>query len=762
MNKDTARSMVSLASVGVTCLCAYRYLSDAKRKLSTFRKEVLCRSYKAILGSKKNVKGTFQELAAKAARMNLEDFQTWICEIEPTSYPNGLRLGLSPEAVASLADELIARRQQVYDEVAMLAETPEKVTVENSLLRLSAIEARLGTASYYQHAAIEVVLRNSSISGGSDIDPLDTSVTVLKEVSPDKALRDISATAAERMSKFHIRQSMRKEFYTVSMALQEKVENKQVALRCAEERRLLEHTIRDQKRATELSTQYMQNLNEESTKLLFSEEELSGLPKANLTRLKKDSSGKFIVTLAYPDYFPVMEFVTNSSTRKRVCTAFKSRCKEQNTPLIEEMVKLRHEKATILGYPTHADYMLQVNMAKSPEIALDFLKKIGRRMNPLAEKELKEMLVLKKELEGNPPKTLPTLWPKEPARKEAGSIEDWDYRFYTRLREEREFKIDKNALKPYFPLDVVEKGMLEIYQEDAQAWHQDVRLFEVSDAKSGDFVGSFYLDLHPRPGKYGHACCMGLQAASGLSFNNDHKYPVQHPSAAMIANFTKPTETEKSCLTHDEVVTFFHEFGHVMHQICSNTKLVDFAGTRVERDFVEAPSQMLENWCWKKEAILKMSAKIDGKPIPDDLLEKLIKSRLANVGLFNQRQLTFGLFDLSIHSKPEANTEEEFRKFWKDLMGIDLIPGANPAASFAHLMGGYDARYYGYMWAEVFSADMFTSRFEKEGIMNPKVGMEYRSKIIGKGGTQDANILLKDFLGREPNEDAFLKQKGVE
>jgi len=369
---------------------------------------------------------------------------------------------------------------------------------------------------------------------------------------------------------------------------------------------------------------------------------------------------------------------------------------------------------------------------------------------------MKELLALKKE--------------EKEKRGESfdGKINLWDTRYYGRIREERVYNVDHQKLKSYFPLQVVTKGLLEIYETllglkftqipNPHVWHPDVSLYRVNDSQTNELVGHFYLDLHPREGKYGHAACFGLQPGCVLGDGSR-----QYPAAAMVANFTKPKpgEEESAVLEHDEVETFFHEFGHVMHQLCSRADYAFFSGTAVERDFVEAPSQMLENWVWERESLAKMSQHVKDKtPIPEDLLQSLIKSRVANAGYLNRRQLFFALFDYYLHTAPKTNTAELGAKLSRELLLVDQSPGTNMAGSFGHVAQSYDAQYYGYLWSEVFSDDMFLL-FKKEGVLNQTVGRKYRENILEKGGSRDAADMLRDFLGREPSNEAFLRNKGL-
>merc|ERR1719354_389068 len=316
-------------------------------------------------------------------------------------------------------------------------------------------------------------------------------------------------------------------------------------------------------------------------------------------------------------------------------------------------------------------------------------------------------------------------------------------------------------------MEIVTRGLLEIYQrilglkftklDNMEVWHDDVQVYQVQDKSSGQVLGYFYLDLYPRDGKYGHACMVQLQQGC-----LDNKGEREKSVVAMICNFSKSTADKPSLLDHKEVETYFHEFGHVMHGICSQTETSRFFGTHVERDFVEAPSQMLENWVWKEESLRLLSKHYkDGTPLPKEMLDKLVASKNANAGGFNLRQVFLATFDQRLHTlKGAPNTAELIKDTYKEIVGIDTIPGTNFAAIFGHLVG-YDAQYYGYLWSEVYSQDMFQSRFDKEGVLNLKTGLDYRNMILQPGGSKDGMDLLKDFLGREPNNAAFLKSKGL-
>ncbi|XP_077980902.1 thimet oligopeptidase-like isoform X1 [Glandiceps talaboti] len=656
---------------------------------------------------------------------------------------NRLRWDLTPETIKTRTGELITKAKVVYDVVGSLSK--DEVTLENTLKALA----------------------DNDVDYSVDRNMLDFP----QHVSPDKDIREASTEADKKLSDFDVEMSMRQDVYDNLVALKAKVNVDELE---PEAKRYLEKLIKlgtrnglhqpkdvqDQiktlkKRESDISIDFNKNLNEENTVLDFVDEDLAGLPEDFIKRLDRNAEKRCKVSLKYPDYFPIMRKCRVPETRQKMEHAFNSRCIEENTKILEELVEIRQKKADLLGYKTHADFILELRMAKNPTAVSDFLKDLAERLRPLQKEELDVMLQYKKEES------------EQYNLDNDEKINLWDMRYYMTMVEERKYAVDQNTLKEYFPMEVVTKGLLDIYQEllglifkeikNPPVWDKEVKMFSVNDQATGEFMGHFYLDLYPREGKFGHAACFGLQPSCLLA---DGKR--QPAAAAMVANFTKPTDEKPSLLTHDEVETFFHEFGHVMHQICAKAKYRLFSGTRVERDFVEAPSQMLENWCWEKEPLQRMSSHYKTNiPLPDDMIDTLVKARNANAGIFNLRQILLGSFDQSIHTSVKADTKSIYAKLSDEILGIPATPGTNMCASFGHLADGYDAQYYGYLWSEVFCMDMFYSRFKKEGIMDRKVGMDYRRYILEPGGSMDAIDMLKNFLGREPSQDAFLLSKGL-
>jgi thimet oligopeptidase len=499
-----------------------------------------------------------------------------------------------------------------------------------------------------------------------------------------------------------------------------------------------------------LESEFSKNLVEWKDHLEVTEAQLEGLDKAYVDGLEKTDKGTYKISMSYPNYFPFMSEGKDGSVRKELQKKFDNRGGEKNRDLLERAIRLRHELAQMLGYKTHAHFVLEKRMAKDPETVKKFLSRLVKKLKPKGKADLEALLKLKREEL------------KDPKIKEVYS---YDWRYYENLYKKKYHQVEQQKIKEYFPLDVALKGMLEIYETllgvkfeletNAVTWHPSVSCYQVK--RDGKLISKFFMDLFPREGKYGHAAAFTL---IGGYRRTDGTYQI--PLSSIVANFNAPSESNPSLLTHDQVETLFHEFGHIMHQQLTQAKFPTYSGTRVKRDFVEAPSQMLENWVWEKESLGKLSGhyKDKTKKLPDELIQKLIAAKLANVGLNYLRQLTFATLDLEYHSSPTVDTTAVYKRLSKEIMMIPIQDGTMPQASFGHLMGGYDSGYYGYLWSEVYAQDMFT-RFEKEGLLNSKTGGDYRKWVLEPGGEEDPFSLVRGFLGRDPNETAFLKSIGL-
>ncbi|MCJ1426351.1 hypothetical protein MMC29_004254 [Sticta canariensis] len=559
------------------------------------------------------------------------------------------------------------------------------------------------------------------------------------------------------------------------------------------------------KRLSQISIIFQKNLNEENGGIWFTPEELDGTPHdvvAGLAKGEGENEGKLRLSFKYPDLFPVLKYATNAATRKKVFIDNENKL-NQNVPLFRETILLRDEAARLLGYPNHATFKIEDKMAKTTETVDDFLADLRKRLTKGGAAELKVLTELKKQDLKN-------------AGAE-GSFDGryylWDNRFYDRMLLENEYSLDQEKLAEYFPLQTTIRGMLGIFEQlfglvfveitDADrasisptgngediVWHPEVKVFSVWDdeGEGSGFVGYLYLDLHPREGKYGHAANFNMQPGF-IDENGKRRYP----ATALVCNFSKPTPKKPSLLKHDEVVTLFHELGHGIHDLVSRTIYSRFHGTNTVRDFVEAPSQMLENWCWtpsqlkalshhysslspEYEAAWKEQAKGQSKPdekIPDELIENLIKTKHVNAALANLRQLHFGIFDMKVH-EPSSHAEVEglkitelynsLRKEITQLDGPEVLGEGNEwghgQATFGHLVGGYDAGYYGYLSSQVYSADMFHTVFASDP-MNAAEGRRYRHTVLERGGSQDEMRTLEDFLGRKPTPEAFYEELGI-
>ena len=562
-------------------------------------------------------------------------------------------------------------------------------------------------------------------------------------VSTNQELRDASTEAERLLDDFSIESSMREDVYNVVEAAFHKGEKLD-----PESQRLLEkerkNYIRNglgipagpkrdrfkeiKKRLSEISIVFQKNLNEENQGLWFTPEELSGVPQDVLAGFAKgegEHSGKVKMTFKYPDLFPVSKYATNPATRKKIFIANENKL-NQNVPLFKEVIVLRDEAARLLGYPNHAAFKIEDKMAKTTKTVDDFLGDLRERLTKGGASEKKTLAALKE---------------KDLKSHGAGKTFDgqyylWDHRYYDRLMLEQDYSLDQEKLAEYFPLQTSIRGMLRIFEQlfgltfvevtgsdrasispsgkgDDIVWHPDVQVFSVWDdeGEGSGFVGYLYLDLHPREGKYGHAANFNLQPGF-IQENGTRRYP----ATALVCNFSKPTPKKPSLLKHDEVVTLFHELGHGIHDLVSRTTYSRFHGTNTVRDFVEAPSQLLENWCWtpsqlkalshhysslspEYEAAWQEQAKGQAKPddkLPDELISNLIKTKHVNDALFNLRQLHFGIFDMTVH-EPSSHAEAEamklselYNKLRHEITGLD----------------GPEAYGEGYAWGEPLSSSV--------------------------------------------------------
>jgi thimet oligopeptidase len=506
------------------------------------------------------------------------------------------------------------------------------------------------------------------------------------------------------------------------------------------------------KKLESLKTLFAKNLNEDTSFVTFTKEELKGVPESFLSGLKKDAQGRFIVTTKEPDYRRVIQNATLSDTRKKMQFANYNRQTEANTPLLEKAILLRQEIAHLLGYKTWADYNIHGRMAKDSKEVLSFLNSFRRKLSVRKKKDLAALLAMKRETD-----------------PQAQQLDSWDLSYFDYQLKKRAYSIDDEEIRPYFPADRAVQKLFEIYStlfgielkevSGAQVWSPDVKLYEIRNKGKPDVIAYFYADFFPREGKYGHAAAFQL-----ITGRKDRDGSYRKPIASIVSNFSAPQGKKPSLLNHDELETLFHEFGHIMHQTLTRARFAFLSGTDVAQDFVEAPSQMLENWVWERSILKEISGHYQDpkKKLPDTLIDKLIAAWDFDRAYFYTRQLWFALTDMKYHTTDgPVDSTRVMNDMHQELLGVEMLPGTHFQAGFGHLMGGYDAGYYGYLWSEVFAEDMFT-RFKGKSLLSPKVGGEYRRWILEKGRMEDPKVLLRKFLGRPANNKAFFKKLGIQ
>jgi Zn-dependent oligopeptidase len=451
-----------------------------------------------------------------------------------------------------------------------------------------------------------------------------------------------------------------------------------------------------------------------------------------------------------------MDNAKREETRKKLLVEHDNLARAGNIPLLEKILPLRDDIARKLGYKTWADYQIEVKMATNAASALEFLEQLKAGLQPKYDAELAEFRRIKVQETGDP----------------NAQIRIWDWRYFSNQLKKEKYNVDAELLRVYFPYQRVLDGMFNIYQsifglkfervEPPYKWIADLQLYAVSDAQTGEPLGLFYLDMFPREGKYHHFAHFRLIEGKVLP---NGKY--QRPSVALVCNFPSPTKDKPSLLSHSDVETVFHEFGHAMHSMMTRAKYGRFSGTSVPGDFVEAPSQMLENWVWDKKVLDSFAAdyRDPSKKIPADILAKLREAKLATEGTRYRRQLSFGLTDLALHTQiHDANATEALPLSNKVLSEVFLpmAPDTAFVAYFGHLMG-YDAGYYGYAWADAIAADMATVfEHSPNGYFDQAAGRRLRVEIYEPGNSRDVNISIEKFLGRKRSLEPFLKKIGID
>ncbi|WP_193074646.1 oligopeptidase A [Pseudomonas sp. FME51] len=610
-------------------------------------------------------------------------------------------------------------------------------------------------------------------------------VSHLNAVMNSAELRDAYNSCLPLLSEFSTEMGQNQALYAAYRQLADSDGFSQLD---AAQQTIIEHALRDfrlsgialppeqqkrygelQMRLSELQSRFSNQLMDATqawTKHITDASQLDGLPDSAMAQAQQAAAAReldgWLITLEFPSYYAVMTYANDRALREEVYTAYCTRASDQgpnagdndNGPLIEEILQLRHELAQLLGYANYAELSLATKMADSTDQVLGFLRDLGQRSRPFAEADLQALQDFA-------------------ASKGCTELQSWDTGYYAEQLRQHRYAISQEELRPWFPVDRVLQGMFGVVGRlygielrevsDFERWHADARLFEVLE--NGEVIGRFFLDLYARSHKRGGAWMDGARDRRRLPGGE-----LQRPIAYLVCNFTPPVATaavgeQPALLTHDEVTTLFHEFGHGLHHLLTRVDYPSASGINgVAWDAVELPSQFMENWCWEPEGLALISGHHEtGEPLPRDLLDKMLAARNFQSGLGMLRQIEFSLFDFELHAQDgNSRSAREVLQAVRNEISVMPPPAFNRFENgFAHIFaGGYAAGYYSYKWAEVLSADAF-SRFEEEGIFNAETGKAFRDNILARGGSREPMELFVAFRGREPSVDALLRHSGL-
>jgi len=596
-------------------------------------------------------------------------------------------------------------------------------------------------------------------------------ITLIKEASPDAAMRAAAEKAIKAFEDWAVSIDYREDVYKAVKAFADRHPRLE-----GEDEKLLKETLRDYRRAglslpvdkrkeveqlrkelSRLGTDFDTNIANTQVPVVFTKADLDGLPESFLSApgVKTGEDSYTVMANITWQYNTVQENAKKEATRKKLYLARKTLAKDANVPVLNQMLSLRNKIALRLGYKSWDDYQTEVKMAGTGARAQKYINDLIAGIDPKFQSELAELQKLKAADTNDP----------------HARIMAWDWRYYSNQRDKQKYAVDKEALRVYFPFQNVLQGMFNIYQRifdlkfeklDAPyKWTNDLQLYVVTDSSSGEPLGMFYLDMFPREGKFNHFAQFEIIGGKLLP---DGKY--QRPTVALLCNFPPPTADKPSLLSHQEVETLFHEFGHALHSIVTRARYGRFAGTHVPGDFVEAPSQMLQNWVWDKKVLDTFAAdyRDPSKKIPAEIIKRMKDAKLASAGVLYRRQFAFASLDLALHDEHPENAPYDCVAISNPILEkvfLPIDPGTTFVSYFGHL-NGYDAGYYGYAWADAIAADLATV-FEnaRDGYLDKQAGMKLRREIYQPGDSRDINVSIEKFLGRPQSIQPFLKKIGV-
>jgi len=584
------------------------------------------------------------------------------------------------------------------------------------------------------------------------LDAVANQVSLIKEVHPDESVRTAAEKVSQQAEAFNTEVSLNRAVYDAIAALD-------LTGADAETRYYVERTLRDFRLAgvdkdeatrnrikalrdelVVIGQEFARNIRDDKrTVIANSVAELDGLPADYIARHKPGPDGKITLTIDYPDSLPIFSYAKNEDLRKRMYIAYNNRAYPQNMAVLDRMIAKRYELANLVGFTNWADYITADKMVGSGKNASTFIDRIVDASKAMAAKEYQTLLARKQ-------KDVPG----------ATNVNAWENAYYSELVRKADYDFDSQSVRPYFQYDRVKQGLLDVTSKlfgvtfqpakNVAVWHPSVEAYEMLEG--GKVVGRFYLDMHPREGKYNHAA--EFSTRTGIAGQ-------QIPEATLVCNFPGGDPNDPGLMEHDDVVTFFHEFGHLMHDLFAGRhKWVGVGGTRTEQDFVEAPSQMLEEWTWDP-ATLRLFARHyqTNEPIPVELVKQMRRASEFGKGLLVRTQMVYANLSLSIYNRPPAdvNTDVMVKTLMEKYRPFPFVDGTHFQTAFGHL-DGYSAVYYTYMWSLVIAKDMF-SQFDKANLEAPAVAKRYRDKVLARGGSQPANKLVESFLSRPFNFNAW-------
>jgi len=655
----------------------------------------------------------------------------------------------TPEAVETSAKEATKKGNAALDAIGRLDR--KKVTFQNTVVALDDL--------------------------AYEANNVGNKATIIKQANTDPKMRAAAEKAVKAMNDWFVGIDYREDVYKSIKAFAET--NPQLT---GEDKKLLDETMRDYRRAglalppekrkeveqlrkqlAKLGTDFDTNIVNAKRPVVFTKAELEGMPEDFLSKpgIKTGDDAYTVLANVTWQFNAVEENAKSEATRKKFYIARATLAKEKNVPLLNQMLTLRNKIALRLGYKSWDDFQTEPRMAKTGAAAQKYIDDLVAGIEPKFAAELSELQKMK-QLDAQP---------SEGGAFAAPRINVWDWRYYQNQLKKQKFAVDAEALRNFFPFQKVLDGMFAIYQRIfglkfeqiavPYKWIDDLQLWAVSDAASGEPLGLFYLDMFPRDGKFNHFAEFEI---IGGKLSPDGKY--QRPTVTLLCSFPPATADKPSLLSHSEVETLFHEFGHVLHTITTRAKYGRFAGTHVPTDFVEAPSQMLQNWVWDKNVLDSFAAdyRVSSKKIPDETIQKMKDAKLATAGVFYRRQFAFASLDLALHGPHPENAPYDCVAISNPILEKVFLP-IDPSTTFVSYFGhlnGYDAGYYGYAWADAIAADMATV-FESapQGYFDQQAGMRLRNEIYAKGDSRDVSESIEKFLGRKQSVEPFLKKIGI-